>query len=699
MELEPESYYVPMDNESARVFPFVRLVDLETHGKLSLVSGSHSSKEWASILLNFLREHGLLVGSAADLDDAGAAEFVSSSDTQREDPSASISGLSFVQREEALRDPTGSNEFFGGDSTSHSLVSLSSASVLWKKFRPRDLWNQELPYHPEAAWFPHMDSAYKSYRALHDSFTQVLEQLPRSFDALQTKLEENTVSYRDFTTQAVQPVKRLMAQFEDLSLATLGDSDGVYSPSAFWAGDGSLADYVESLGERLQSMEERFNSSASASVLVQMRDLAARVGEGMLATSTRAVQAEHQLEARIAALEQCMASAQPSVGVASDPAAVFASSFQGLGTNSSLPVASSSSDILGRVDGADISLTALVSLIRDLESSKLELLREIEKLKSSAYSAGVKVGGISFDSIDDLVRQLQADGVDPKSFATHVDHNSLFVHFADGATQTGENSAELKLLRAAGVNDPVCLWYLATFKQEHPVYLQDGGGAVGIDDRFPMLKDKSAWEGRTVLNGGRARLKSAVKDAYTLAKVYIADHLPAGSITRELANTCAQLSYEWWIAACTHLDDEILALGQFGILEKDVFGLVSDEIKIMFRQSFIERMKMKTFSEDRDPLVFYANCIWITMKAHMVMAEFSDIGFGSHVLISSLFTRFLAEQTGANLGAGVSAHIARLEAEIKKLRNELASKANAINGRLDKMDPKIKDLYTKCDRS
>ena len=66
---------------------------------------------------------------------------------------------------------------------------------------------------------------------------------------------------------------------------------------------------------------------------------------------------------------------------------------------------------------------------------------------------------------------------------------------------------------------------------------------------------------------------------------------------------------------------------------------------------------MQVFSEKRDKQLYFAKALWVTMQCHMVMDEFEELGFGTHVLISSLFTRFLAEQTGSNFASGIAAKI------------------------------------------
>jgi hypothetical protein len=70
--LEPSSYYIKMQGNSALCFPFVSQTSLVNTNSLSLVNGQHTSQQWASILYAFLQEHRLieeegelsLVGSA-----------------------------------------------------------------------------------------------------------------------------------------------------------------------------------------------------------------------------------------------------------------------------------------------------------------------------------------------------------------------------------------------------------------------------------------------------------------------------------------------------------------------------------------------------------------------------------------------------------------------------------------------------------
>lgn len=196
-----------------------------------------------------------------------------------------------------------------------------------------------------------------------------------------------------------------------------------------------------------------------------------------------------------------------------------------------------------------------------------------------------------FEEIDDLLRLIVDEGVDPDNFAGGVDANSIWVHFPDGNEATQKSTNELKTARGAGVTDPTCCALIASFRQKFPPYmLGDSGKPIAEGSRFPMLLNRTAWEGKPALEGGRKALLRSVKDASHTARQYINDFYPAGTL-RELLHCLATRSYDWWVALVSYIEDELITLGQFGIPEVKVYTLVCDELQIMFRKMFELRMK------------------------------------------------------------------------------------------------------------
>jgi hypothetical protein len=80
----------------------------------------------------------------------------------------------------------------------------------------------------------------------------------------------------------------------------------------------------------------------------------------------------------------------------------------------------------------------------------------------------------------------------------------------------------------------------------------------------------------------------------------------------------------------------------------------------------------------------------------MIMDEFLDLNFGMHVLISSLFTRFLAEQTGANFASGVAKTIEELKKEIASVKENANTKVGAVTKHVDRYLEALKTVEKKC---
>jgi hypothetical protein len=200
------------------------------------------------------------------------------------------------------------------------------------------------------------------------------------------------------------------------------------------------------------------------------------------------------------------------------------------------------------------------------------------------------------------------------------------------------------------------------------------------------------------VEGGRKSLLKAVKDALGNCRQYISDFIPPGQF-KELMLVLATRSSEWWIALVAYIEDELITLSQFGIPEDKVYTLVCDELQIMFRKMFERRMKMQVFSSSLDPKVYLAKSIWVTMQCHMAMDEFEELGFGTHVLISSLFTRFLAEQTGSNFASGLSKKLTDLKAELDKNKAEMAQSKTYLEGRINVAIGKADKAMAECGKS
>lgn len=106
---------------------------------------------------------------------------------------------------------------------------------------------------------------------------------------------------------------------------------------------------------------------------------------------------------------------------------------------------------------------------------------------------------------------------------------------------------------------------------------------------------------------------------------------------------------------------------------------------------------MQEFDKDAgNELEYFARGVWISLQAIEICADFASVNFASHTLISSVFVRFLAEETGSNFASGLTATIDDLKAMLATTETGYKGAQKAINTRLDIHADLIKRL---CDKT
>lgn len=684
-----EAYYIKAKDETALCFPFVSMADLVEADALALVRGKKTTHEWHVALYDFLIEHKLVEDSKPEAMDDGSLGSVHSDSSQ----------------------PPQENVFFGKDDASDAaskrsasgLASVESRIALsrsaWRALRPSVVAAPQLTGDQDSqSWFKPFLAMSETVKSVAVSIEDMIELIPSALSALDNKMEEFFVSKAELEGIRV-PFRESQAVLETATdLLWYGTTP--QARNAFNERYGSVILAIRELSELIEELQHgRGQAIDEATGMAEMDAkvfyVAQKAAKACKAVSQHAAKARQTLDARIAALELNESSrvghSQP------DPLDdMFAEFTPGTAALPTPPPGAPSHVSLGTVNGEAITLEWLVNKISVQEQLIEEQRREIVALKSSTYARGVKVDSFSFDDINGLLQMIVNENIDPDNFAGGTDATSLWVHFPGGNETTEKSTNELKTARGAGITDPICCAFIASFRQKFPPYmLGDAGKPVSEGSRFPMLMNRTAWEGKPSLEGGRKALLRSVKDAVTAAKQYINDFYPHGPL-RDLLLALAVRSHDWWVSLAAFIEDEILTLSQFGIPEEKVFTLVCDELQIIFRKMFERRMKMQVFAENRDKQLYFAKALWITMQCHMVMDEFEELGFGTHVLISSLFTRFLAEQTGANFAAGMAAKLDRLEQALNALKTKLETRIGGISGKVDAHGNQIKSLQNKC---
>jgi hypothetical protein len=323
---------------------------------------------------------------------------------------------------------------------------------------------------------------------------------------------------------------------------------------------------------------------------------------------------------------------------------------------------------------------------------------EITDLKKATVTKGVSVDKFSFDSIEDLIALIRSENISSTAFGVAVDPVSFFCHHKSGRIDEVKSTNEMKSMRLAGITNVTALRYVHSFRHTHPAYFLNAcSNPIRHGQRFPMLDGESAWHGTGLSKGGCVELENAIEEITESVETYIEQNLPDGKF-RDLCLKMLSLSSKWLSSVVTYLNREIKRVLKYGIPEVKTYTLVSDQLHTMYEEMWSFRRLMQEFDKDADNDVeYFARGVWISMQALGVCAEFSSVNFASHTLISSVFVRFLAEETGSNFASGLTSTIEELNTRVANQQEAYQKVSKAMTNRLDNHAETLQKLCAKGD--
>jgi hypothetical protein len=339
--------------------------------------------------------------------------------------------------------------------------------------------------------------------------------------------------------------------------------------------------------------------------------------------------------------------------------------------------------------GIAAQISVLTDLVRSMET-------EITDLKRATVTKGVSIDKFSFDSIEDLVALIRSENIPTTAFGVAVDPVSFFCHHKSGSIDEVKSTNEMKSMRLAGITNVTALRYVHSFRHTHPAYFLNACyNPIRHGQRFPILDGESAWHGTGLSKGGCVELENAIEEITESVETYIEQNLPDGKF-KDLCLKMLSLSSKWLSSVVTYLNREIKRVLKYGIPELKTYTLVSDQLHTMYEEMWSFRRLMQEFDKDADNDVeYFARGVWISMQALGVCAEFSSVNFASHTLISSVFVRFLAEETGSNFASGLTATIAELNTRLAHMQDAYQKVNKAMTARLDNHAETLQKLCAK----
>jgi hypothetical protein len=714
--LTPRAYYIPMKSSSALVSPFVAAAELERAGSLALAAERHSSQEWIEIITAFNSARGIRAPpyvfpdpEDADPQDDGV------DDGDFHDASSGLI-TSVVRGACALRMLSTSR--FETLKSLLPVVDLFGSSV-------KEEASDEEAVQEEGAIVPRASTSLDTLvKLIPDGFTELEDRLRQAVKLLEDEMARMSVDHTTLWDQVFGSVdfSAFIEEFESLANGVLKSEQGVTAAVSAAGAASARASSAES--EALAASNAVTTQTAKTARLIQVfverfngeiGTLAQRIGSSTGVSSASPQPAPVQTQESPSTLH--------FAGYHDKKENRFTTGrclreYERLTRNGFIKVADFQSDAEAAVrlqhkNGASPALTPSPPNPRDeLASASLEggiaaqisvlmdkinaLESELDSVKKVTVTKGISVDKYSFDSLEDLMALIRAENISTTAFGVAVDPVSFFCHHKSGKLDEARKSNEMKAMKLAGITNITALRWVHSFRGTHPpFFLNACGSPIQHGMRFPMLDSEAAWQGTGLSKGGCVDLETAIEETTTSVETYIEQNLPDGKV-KDLCVKLLSLSSKWLSNMLTYLNREIKRVLKYGIPEQRTYTLVSDQLHTMFEEMWCHRRLMQEFDKETyDDVEYFARGIWTTMQALSVCHEFSSVNFASHNLISSVFVRFLAEETGSNFSSGLTNTLQEMKSQVNAVDSGYKKTAVAINRRLDSHTDHLKRLCAK----
>jgi hypothetical protein len=312
----------------------------------------------------------------------------------------------------------------------------------------------------------------------------------------------------------------------------------------------------------------------------------------------------------------------------------------------------------------------------------LSLEETIKLLESRVVGAGVQLGGLVFQSFDDLLAWVKIK-VPKGRFGVFVDGHSFLEFFSLlGHVDTEAGTAAFSHSQKAGFSTYIEAQLAISFKNLFPIVFGKGG-SPSMDDAecLPAISSGDKWNnGSTGIHHQLMRNMNDV--SYQLdssIKKVLKDHSDA----RQLAFDCVTASKRFVIDLIAFMSQEYSTWQQRGFSKKDAWLVVSQIVRRIFEDLQSARISARN-AQDFDDIDFTtATFLYATLRCHDVMEGYVKHQFHAHPHVSSVITRHLAanfvkpEQSQDSkissmdtkvkaLGAKLDSYVSKLELFISK---------------------------------
>lgn len=320
------------------------------------------------------------------------------------------------------------------------------------------------------------------------------------------------------------------------------------------------------------------------------------------------------------------------------------------------------------IGGSEVPLTleALYHMQCDI-NAKVEL--QVERSKTQ----GVAFHKVAFGSQTEFTRWYCQGNETGKALSAFVDLISIWAFAANSSDSPMEFLQRAAKSKTVDLMSGVDVDYAHSMTIRYPLAFEaPKSESMTSYHRFGIFDSLEKWKGTGAGDGKKERLLEQLRLAVERHRNYCDETMAPGAV-KDHAIQSATFTQSFFEALMVHLDNEIAMFVALKLPEKKIFTLLSNELMQVCDDLF-ECRQLGINVDYANKQEVGMKFAWVTFNALGKMAEYFKVKFKNHPTISSIFIRFLTQQTGNSSAAGLKSQVDELDATLRKLKEGSATK-------------------------
>ena len=325
----------------------------------------------------------------------------------------------------------------------------------------------------------------------------------------------------------------------------------------------------------------------------------------------------------------------------------------------------------------DLTVNTLYAMIQGIEAQQAVLL-------DRSKSRGVIFKDLAFASEAEFDRFYTDANPTGRGLAGLVDLISIWAFTSTEQVSTTDWLQTLHKSMATGFANNVETQYVNSMHNRYPVPFVGSSSVITSTQLLKMFESLATWRGNGIGDGTKERMLQFLRLGVQSHRTYVLDNVPAGTL-RDHALKSADYSLDFFQALVGHWDDEINMLLSFGLPEKQVMLLLSNQA-IQICDELFELRQHASNVDTSNKTATAARFAWVTLQALARMDEYLKLKFKHHPAITGTFIRFLTRQMAESATAGGLANkVTALEKSVRDLKTKMATLdvVNKVDNKLE----------------